>query len=395
MQSKREEVAKVIDQILRMGYSFPATNELFVLAATTLKDLGAIEIDRVFEYSCVNEDDADYRYLLGRDYQCAGKITHSSQSGEFECSECGRLVDLEQKSGTEHVIVRKINFGKIHSLILSSLTYQKQYMGAGEYIIDICEVDVSLVLPCALAKDEAFTYGWLERDKTMIISKEPLPKGNFCHLGIGESILFPEKVIEGLERLSRSVESEGLWPKLDLKLHLDFLQGSKDWLFFETLIDKFLGKLKEHHHKVTKYLDFLYINRGNLLGRLIVYVGGASKTDLLTIPKYEYVGAMFEGNAIFDAKCYKGKLTAELLHRVQGHQAVAPGSPKTAVIITNNDKVTFWYDLVSLWTRNGKWSVVVVTQALLIEMICVMGLEKEFITLINEYLSSSSVTAGK
>jgi hypothetical protein len=183
----------------------------------------------------------------------------------------------------------------------------------------------------------------------------------------------PETISQRVELAAIPIEGRKYFSELETQFDRMLEKHKKRyWQFFEQQFVPALAlHVTQHPELVQKYLDSLKRLSGTIFGEFYVPIGGAGRTDLCPINKFEMINQVFKGNAIGDAKCYRvAELTYDHISTINLHLDKDRTSTM-AIVFVANDKIssTAWDTVIDLRKPDGTWKIIILPKYLLLEMI--------------------------
>lgn len=352
-------------------------------AAIHLQKLGIITIKNVERIYCYHEDDDDY--LIHSHPDC-NEVIDLHQSGnetedELTCEQCGNVIRLEEKRRHSFLVLSLNEKGSLRYLSqrfssISASQFCFDTEACGTLVTEFGKVNVCLYektsdrhRSAGLNFLEAYLFVLMdarsERDFQLISQSTAL---GLWDLIAQDDEALRERTNQATTHLSPTSSYKHLNQKFDAMLE----QG---WSHFEqTLVPALLRHIAGNPTLVSQYLTALKRVTGTLFGSLVVPTGGAGKTDIRLLSKYELLQGALLDRTIFDAKKHTKKtLSRDEVERVRSHLEDDITEPARAVIAVSSDDITStaWEMALNykrLYGHQGR-EIVILPRTLLIEII--------------------------
>jgi hypothetical protein len=378
----------LVQHILRNGVRLKAEDTTISETLQYLLNLSIITIQEHRYVRCAYRD--DYDFLEREVLDCPGRVELDPAGEDYYCPECGEPIgNVERKTV---FIEYEVNLspGGIETYLdhllnsLESVT-EVAKVGFAAFDLQIHEgMPLTVVVPEYSEIRHRFAGLFFAEPMLYIIASpinEPvttvLDKRQYLQLAdflsnaahrIEESIKFASVPISGRRSL---VEVEAKFDEMLAR------RGKQAWQFFEQdFIPALVLHITENPALVQEYLESLRRLSGTIFGEYYVPIGGAGRTDLRPINKYEMMNQLFAGNLIGDAKCYiSSSLAYDDVREVNFHLDVDPTKPAAAMISVAGDSIvsTAWNAAMELRQRYGFWRIIIITKYLLLEIIYKLG----------------------
>lgn len=371
---------KDVTELLRRGCRIHEEQEEYVSVFKRLARDGFIEIERGVQAYCKNPEDYDYWDVPDN---CKGVVLFPEGEEEATCPDCGRIVYLADKREKQgYFSIQEVNYSKIEKRLLeiAKCFYEIRTEGKGLircsleskccYIVLIHIVEDPLVFSSLFRKENRIIYVYL--DSVLQIGQV----GPFdCSMSFLDILDEPVVVIDKIKALLNL--KEPTLKKLQSTMSFVKYLGKydKDGRFCEKeVVPEFLDRLRVGHKQLRQYLDFLAVNKNNLLGQLVISVGANYNIDERCINRYEYIQGLLEDKSIVDSKAFSGNTTFNVAEfdKICRQLRDDPINPERAVIIVFNDRVSVWNELIKYRELEGYWKIIVINASLLSELIVVI-----------------------
>lgn len=372
----------LVQHIFRNGVRVAPANQSEAVLVSTLETMGLIDVAPRHFVKCAHPEDHDYLDRLNRN--CEGIIEVGRSDHAYFCLECGQpLENLASKHHFEDVKILLKPGGIID--------YIRQAIASLPNV-----ADVQALTPAAFSV--TLTDG---RTLTLVVLDYAEARYRFAGFYFAEPNLYvvassinePVKhVLEVQAYLSLAdlLSQEAAWlaSRLDVaaypipgRLELttieqqfnSMLARSNGWQYFEQQFAPALQThMATHPALVAQYLGQLKRMSDTVLNYFAVPIGGAGRTDMRPINKFELMNELFTGNAIADAKRYvESRLEQDHVSKILLHLMTDPQRPKRAVVFLSTDQVrsSAWEAVMQLRNNEGYWKIIVLTKYMLLELL--------------------------
>lgn len=376
--------AEVLGGVLSNHARLQVSDDISLETARTLNSMGLIDIVTQEYTLCVNDEDPDYFSLSADQYSCDGEI----DIGQDVCPSCGRQIDnqyAKQHFNATYIELRLQSFAAYIEAAIKELPdiADVERASSSKFRVTLSNGRILSVILLSNSteiseKYEGIYFGGAhlyiyfatyDRPLTTLLSENyVLWLGDFLSLSpfnIAQRFLIAASQPLNIGRFELSQYE---------KLFDTYITGS--WQDFEKrFVPELMERIIQNPKRLELYLTDLQGLSQTLLGSFSVSIGGAGKTDIRFISKYEYVSTIFHPHNIADGKRYaSSSLRAEDVIKVLNHMMQIPFQQKLSAVIfaaTNEIQSGAWANICSYRDSQGYWLIVILPRYLIIELLVV------------------------
>ena len=375
---------------LQPGRWVLATDASQVAAIRVAEQLGLISTRTRCIVLCVNRRDPDYRDRPIA--TCSGiievPITGSEEPEQLCCPECGEPIDsVEAKQQFQELGVTEL-------LPAGVLTYLERAIRALGIARDVTAVSPAsllvrfadnrqvrvVVLDWASPPERATAPHFAEPVLNIVASPngwpEPTVFEEAVYAQLAEVLSYDENwFAERLQNAANPLHNRPSYSLLEAAFET-MLLADKGWQSFEQeFVPALFNRMANSGQLIARYLAALRRCRGTVLDCYTVPIGGAGRTDMRQISKFEIMNELCEGNSVGDAKrLIKSDLTTDDIKTIFYHLENDPSGPKRAVILVARKDVpaSVWAEVTRLRGQKGFWQMIVLTRPLILELVAAL-----------------------
>jgi hypothetical protein len=373
---------KLVRHILRNGVKVEITDRPAFEIASTLEKMGVISTARRRYVRCAYPNDPDY--LERRDRKCEGIIELDDPDKAYSCSECGQPIEcLREKTIFEDISV----FLRSHEIVsyvsnaMESLSEVEliEPLTYGAYRVSLTDGRTLKLVILDYADDRYRFAGLYFAEPNLYVTVSPIndPTKHIlerqAYIGLWDLLSqdaswLADKADVAAYPIPDRVELDPIEQLFDAMLARD-----NGWQYFEQqFVPALCTHICENPQLVKRYLGQLKRLSGTVLNYFTVPIGGAGRTDLRPINKFELMNEVFTGNAIADAKRYvQSTLEQEHVSKILLHLETDPQRPSRAIVFLSTDRVrsSAWEAVMQLRSNQGFWKIIVLTKYMILELL--------------------------
>lgn len=372
-----EEICK---RLLR-GH-IPLESEDETIVASVLKDMGLIIIRSKQYLRCAFEGDPDL--YERRNLACEGIIVLDGDSEPMYCPECGRPVENPETKTVfeknESIVLPDGVTQYIENALRSVPTSTKvERLDDGVLQVVVNDERPLTLMTLDYARPEYKFPGIYFSEPTIyvIVSSNHIPVTHVL-----EELFFlplweilsrpPEWMASRLEDASYPLPNRISFTELNTRFE-NMLYQQNGWQYFEqTFMPEFFKRIAENGQLIDGYIGELRRASRTIMDSYFVPIGGAGRTDMRSISKFELMNELFSAGRIADAKrLVKSQLEQDDVSKILLHLETDPQRPVGAIVVLSSEKVrsTAWEAVMQLRQNAGYWKIIVLTKHMILELL--------------------------
>jgi hypothetical protein len=373
---------KLVRHILRNGVRVGTADELAFEVALTLESIGLINITRRRFWRCAYRNDPDYLERLDR--ECEGIIEVDDPNKAYFCPECGQPIENAIEKTIFEDIQVSLDPNGITQYVSEAiealeLVASVEPLAQGAFLVSVADGRSLklVVLDYAEAQYRFAGFYFAEPSLQVVVSpinepvKHVLEEQVYIQLWdllSQDALWLAEKVNVAAYPVPGRMELASVEQRFD-----DMLAKDNGWQYFEQqFVPALYAHVCENPKLVEDYLGQLKRISDTVLNFFAVPIGGAGRTDLRSINKFEMMNEVFAGDAIADAKRFvQSTLEQNHISKILLHLMTDPQKPSRAIVFlsTNQVRSSAWEVVMQLKNNEGYWKIIVLTKYMILELL--------------------------